>query len=80
MFTYKMETKQELGETVHNNVQYYTKVFEEKLKQEEDRINKKKQVQKQVTSNNGSLYIKRLGPTNALNAPLTHHLYNQFES
>ena len=43
-------------------------------------IAKKKQVQKWVKSNDGSLYIKHLRPADALNAPLTNHLHNQFES
>ena len=39
-----------------------------------------KQEEEQVKSNYDSLYIKRLASADALNAPLTHHLYGQFES
>ena len=61
-------------------MQCHTRVFEENFEQEGNRITKKKQVQERVKSNDGSLYIKRLEPEDALNASLTHHLHDQFES
>ena len=80
MFTCKMETKQALGRMAHKSVQHRTRVYIKNLEQEENRITKKKQVQNRVKSNDGSLYIKRLEPADALNAPLTHRLHDQFES
>ena len=79
MFTYIMETEQAHGRTICNNKQRRTGVSIENLELEGNKIAKTKQVQKRVKSNDGSLYIKRLEPIDTLNAPLTHHLHNQFE-
>ena len=49
----------------------------ENLEQKGNNTTNKKQVQKRVQSNDGSLYIKRLEPVAAFNALLTHHLYDQ---
>ena len=80
MFTCIMETKQAPGRTTFNNTQRHTGLSIENFKLEGNKIAKMKQVQKRVKSNDGSLYIKLLEPTDALNALLTHHLHNQFES
>ena len=68
------------GQTIHKSTQCHTRVSAENLVQKGNKITKKKQVQERVKSNDGSLNIKRLEPANALNAPLTHHLDDQFES
>ena len=80
MFTCKIETKQVPERTVHNNMQRRNRVSTENLKQEGNRITKKKQVWEMVKSNDGSLYIKLLAPTATFNALLTHRLHDQFES
>ena len=68
------------GQVIHKSTQRHTRVSIESLKQKGNRITKKKQVQERVKSNDGSLYIKRLELADALNAPLTHNLHDQFES
>ena len=67
-------------QTIYKSMQRHTRVSAKNLEQEGNRITKKKQVQKQVKPNDGSLYIKRPEPAYTLNAPLTHHLHDQFES
>ena len=57
MFTSKRKNKQALGRMVHKNTQCRTRVNTKNLKQEGNRITKKKQVQERVKSDDGSLYI-----------------------
>ena len=77
VFTYEMETDQALGRMVHKSMQRRDKVPTENLDQKGNNITKNKQVRERVQSNDGPLYIKRLEPAAAFNAPLTHRLYNQ---
>ena len=75
-----MKAKQAPRRTVHKSMKRQTRVSTKNLEQEGNRITKKKQVQEWVKSNDGSLYIKSPEPADALNAPLTNHLHDQFES